>query len=453
MKKEHIKKMHDQAEKVFSYAENEMDYRESWRIFRIMAEFVEGYQFLSKLKNNVTILGSARLSADNKYSQVARELGALLGKADFCVLTGGGPGIMEAANRGAFEVKGKSFGLNIELPFEQILNPYVTGFTSFNYFFTRKVMLTSPASAFVIFPGGYGTLDEFFEIVDLMEQGMMQKVPVVLVGKEFWNPILQFLLKSPCSIGAVSENIVRSWKVVETAEEAFRLVKPTKDKPLICDLAPHSFQCMGNIDWKIFRIMSELVAGFEFLTSMKNNITVLGTKSISPRHRYYRSARELGNLLAEYGYMTLTGGGMGIAEATNMGAYQNDGVSVGLGLKIGDEVLLNKYLTKSLDFIFPFTRKLMVTAPSRGFVFFPGGFGTFHQLFEVLTLMQTGKMSRRPVVLFDHKFWGPLHTFIKEDLVHRFATISNEDDEFYQIVDNIDSVMEVMENSRPLKRK
>ena len=98
---------------------------------------------------------------------------------------------MEASNRGCFEVGGKSIGLNIELPFEQVLNPYVTRFTSFNYFFTRKVMLTSPANAFVLFPGGYGTMDELFEVVDLMQQGMIQNVPVVMVGKKFWNPLLR----------------------------------------------------------------------------------------------------------------------------------------------------------------------------------------------------------------------------------------------------------------------
>lgn len=454
MKKEHIKKMHEQAEKVFNYSEKEVDYRESWRIFRIMAEFVEGYQFLSDIQNNITVLGSARLAVDNKYCEIAHEFGRLAGKGGFSVLTGGGPGIMEAANHGAFEVDGKSFGVNIQLPFEQILNPYVNRFTSFSYFFTRKVMLTSQASAFVFFPGGYGTMDEFFEIVDLMEQGMLQKVPIVLVGKEFWNPLIEFIRKSCCALGAIDPKVVDSWSVVETAEEAYRLVKPMKNKPLTCEFAPQSFQCLGNgtMDWKIFRIMSELVAGFEFLTEVKNNITVLGTKSLSNRHRYYRAGQELGALLAEYGYMTLTGGGMGVAEAVNKGAFEQGGVSIGLGLKRGDELQMNKYLTSSLHFIFPFTRKLIVTAPSRAFVFFPGGLGSMHQMFEVLTLMQTKKMPRRPVILFDRKYWEPLHKFIKEELIHTFGTISPEDDELYQVVDSVDSIMEVIEQSKPLKK-
>jgi uncharacterized protein (TIGR00730 family) len=123
---------------------------------------VEGYQFLSGLKKEVTILGSARLPANNKYYKIAQELGNLLGKNGFTTITGGGPGIMEAANRGAFEAGGESVGLNIQLPFEQRINPYVKKSIAFYYFFSRKVMLTSPANAFVFFPGGFGTLDEFF---------------------------------------------------------------------------------------------------------------------------------------------------------------------------------------------------------------------------------------------------------------------------------------------------
>lgn len=453
MKKEHIKKMHEQAERVFNYAEKEIDYRESWRIFRIMAEFVEGYQFLSEMKNEVTILGSARLPVENKYCEIAHELGAILGKNEFSVLTGGGPGIMEAGNHGAFEVGGKSYGLNIELPFEQILNPYVNKFASFNYFFTRKVMLTSPATAFVMFPGGYGTMDEFFEIVDLMDLGMMQKVPIILVGREFWQPLLDFMSESPCSLGSVDPAQVKSWHVVETAEEAYEIIAPFKDKPLSPELKLSSFHHAGSQDWRIFRIMSELVAGFEFLTTVKNDITVLGSSHITPDQDYYQVAYELGSQLAQYGYMTLTGGGIGIAEAANKGAYENKGVSIGLGLQSGETIEMNKYLNKSLSFIFPFTRKLIVTAPSKGFVFFPGGLGTLHHLFEVLTLMQTKKMPRRPVILYDHKFWGPLHKFIKEELVSKFATISPEDDELYQMVDSLDSIIEVIENSRTMVSK
>src|SRR3989338_2150312 len=155
-----------------------VNYRDSWRIFRIITEMVEGYQFLSDLKNEVVILGSARIPPNDKYYKIAVELGRLLGKHGFATITGGGPGIMEAANKGAFEVGGESVGLNIQLPFEQRINPYVKKATAFYYFFTRKVMLTSPGNAFVFFPGGFGTLDEFFEVVDYMELGFMEKTPI-----------------------------------------------------------------------------------------------------------------------------------------------------------------------------------------------------------------------------------------------------------------------------------
>ncbi len=449
MRKSDIKKMHQQAAKVYNYPDNEINYRESWRIFRIMSEFVEGYQFLAGLEKEITILGSARFPEDDQYYKIARELGGLLGKNKCTVLTGGGPGIMEAANRGCYEVGGKSIGLNIQLPFEQVLNPYVTRFTSFNYFFTRKVMLTSPANAFVIFPGGFGTMDEIFEVVDLMQQGMIQKVPIVLVGKKFWTPLLNFLKKSCCQVGSIDKKIVNSWHVVDSAKEAYEIIKEVKDVKISCDLSPNTFQCVGNIDWRIFRIMSELVEGFEFLTNLKNDVTVLGTRHIDSKNPYYKKAYKLGEMLASYGFTTVTGGGGGVAEAVNKGAYDMQGSSVGLGLKMGEDTLLNEYLTESMTFHFPFTRKLIVTAPSKAFVFFPGGFGTLHQLFEVLTLMQTGKMPRRPVILFDREFWQSMHEFIKEVMVHDVHTITDDDDEIYQIVDNVDNIMKVIENWRP----
>src|SRR3989338_2813193 len=447
MRQEHIIKMHEQAKQAFGYSTHEIaDYRESWRIFRIMAEFVEGYQFLSQLEQDVTILGSARLSKDTEYYKIAYELGKLLGKNGFTVITGGGPGIMEAANRGAHEVGGKSAGLNIQLPFEQVLNPFVTKFTSFNYFFTRKVMLTSPANAFVFFPGGFGTMDEFFEVVDLMDLGMMHHVQVVLVGSSYWNTLLRFLELSCGKVDSVKKKKIRRWHVVDSAQEAFALLKDVEDTAHSCDLSPNNFHCVGNIDWKIFRIMAELVEGFEFLTQVRNDITILGTHAISQQSKYYVDARRLGQRMAQAGYTVVTGGKFGIAEAVNRGAFESGGESIGLGMEVQGHAELNPFLTKSLLFKFPFTRKLIVTAPSTAFVFFPGGFGTLHQLFEVLTLMQTKKMQRRPIILYDREFWQPLHEFIKTVFVHDVETVSDPDDELYQVVDEVDSIMAVLES-------
>lgn len=441
--------VHEQSAHPFGYALQPGDYREPWRIFRIMSEFVEGYEFLSELKNEITILGSARFKETSKYYEVARELGGKLAQKGFSVITGGGPGIMQAANQGAFEAKalneakGQSIGLNIQLPFEQVLNPFVTKATSFYYFFTRKVMLTSPANAFVYFPGGFGTMDEFFEVVDLIDLGFILPTPIVLVGKEFWNPLLDFLKKNSHHAEA-DQAWVDSWHVVDTADEAMKILSGITDRSDICALDPMSFHCSGNIDWKIFRIMAELVEGFEFVSNISQTVTVLGTKDIPSTSTYYQSARNLGAHLVQAGYSVMTGANKGVAEAANQGAFEHGGVSMGIAMQVRGKAFLNHYLTKSIQFNFPFTRKLILTTPTSAFVFYPGGFGTLHQLFEVLTLIQTKKMARVPVILVDHSFWSPLHSFIKGILVHDVDTINDEDDELYQIVDNEESVLKVL---------
>ncbi|MDP2684016.1 MAG: TIGR00730 family Rossman fold protein [bacterium] len=421
------------------------DYRDTWRVFKIMAELVEGYNFLSSLKNEITIFGSARLDPKNKYCVEAEKLAGLLARKGFTIITGGGPGIMEAANKGAFEAGGESVGLNIQLPFEQRINPYVKKSTAFHYFFTRKVMLASPSNAFVFFPGGYGTMDEFFEVVDLMDQGVMTKAPVVLVGKEFWQPLIDFLKGSCCRIGSITEGKILEWHLVDTAEEAFAFIKDVKEEIDICDISPNNFHCEGNIDWKIFRVMAELVEGFEFVTGLEKAVTILGTKSIGIESPYYNAAYSLGQKLAEKKYSVVTGGKFGTAEAANKGAFEAGGMSYGIGLKIGKRVEVNHYLNQSILFDFPFIRKLIVTAPTKALVFFPGGLGSMHHLFEVMTLMQTGKIPKIPLVLYDKKFWGKLFDFIDHMLVTKFETIIKKDERLLKVVDSIDEIIAEIE--------
>ena len=447
MRLEHIQKMQEQAKQSFGSAAKELgDYREPWRIFRIMAELVEGYQFLTQFESEVTIFGSARLKSSDPHYHVAEQLGKLLAKNGFTVITGGGPGIMEAANKGAAEAGGQSVGLNIQLPFEQVVNPYVQKCASFNYFFTRKVMLTSPANAFVFFPGGFGTMDEFFEVVDLMELGMMPRSPVVLVGKDFWQPLIDFLRASCVVIGSVENDMIASWHVVDTAEEAFVFLKDVHQEMPVCDISPNSFHCEGNIDWKLFRIMAELVEGLEFITGIVGGVTVLGTKSIEAANPYYMAAYDAGAAFAQKGYPVITGGKKGIAEAANKGAFEHGGLSVGIGMRVGQKTDMNPYLNKSILFSFPFTRKLIVTSPTKAFLIFPGGLGTMHQLFEILTLIQTKKMEKIPILLLDHSFWKPLHAYVKKIFVHNFETIESEDDELYQIVDHETNLVRVLED-------
>lgn len=198
----------------------------TWRIFRIMAEFVDGYDFLSKLSADITVFGSARLKEGDKYYDEARKLGGMMAGAGFSVVTGGGPGIMEAANRGASECGGESIGLNIQLPFEQRINEYVRHGMGFHFFFTRKVMLTSPSQAFVGFPGGFGTMDEVFEVLTLIQTKKMQQVPVILVGKDYWGKLEEFIVEQMLEAQeTISPEDRDLYHIVDTAEEAMDILK------------------------------------------------------------------------------------------------------------------------------------------------------------------------------------------------------------------------------------
>jgi uncharacterized protein (TIGR00730 family) len=173
--------------------EAQFTHTDPWRVLRITSEFVEGFDALAGLGPGVTLFGSARIKPDSPEYQAAMKVARLLGQAGFAIITGGGPGIMEAANRGAVEAGAKSVGLNIELPFEQEINPYVDISVQFRYFFTRKTMLVKYSEAFVIFPGGFGTMDELFESLTLIQTGKIKNFPVVLFGSSYWQGLLDWL--------------------------------------------------------------------------------------------------------------------------------------------------------------------------------------------------------------------------------------------------------------------
>lgn len=205
------------------------DFRGSlhWRVLRIMSELIEGWQFLADFKKTVTFFGSARFKEGERWYEEARKLGSMIVKEDFSVVTGGGPGIMEAGNRGAVEANGESVGINIQLPTEQRINPYVRKSTGFHYFFVRKLMLSYAARAYVFFPGGFGTLDEVFEILTLIQtKKVSEKIPVVLVGKEFWGPIHVWLQEEILGrMHAVDKEDLDLYTIVDTSEEAFEIIK------------------------------------------------------------------------------------------------------------------------------------------------------------------------------------------------------------------------------------
>src|SRR5436190_15288261 len=172
---------------------DEFLHTDTWRVFRIMGEFVQGFEELAHVTSGVAVFGSARTRPDHPEYQAAVETGALLARAGHSVITGGGPGIMEAANRGAFEAGGNSVGCNIELPHEQSSNPYLTVSIKFRYFFVRKMMFVKYSNAFIIFPGGFGTLDELFEALTLIQTRKIHNFPVILFGSAYWKEMLDWL--------------------------------------------------------------------------------------------------------------------------------------------------------------------------------------------------------------------------------------------------------------------
>ncbi len=194
--------------------------KDSWRIFRIMGEFVEGFEELSRLGPAVSFFGSARVAASDAMYQRCVETARLLGEAGFSIITGGGPGMMEAANRGAREANVTSVGCNIELPFEQGFNDFVDVGIEFRYFFVRKTMFVKYAEAFVIFPGGFGTLDELFEALTLIQTGKVRNFPVVLFGREYWGGLLDWLEERVGEEGKVGPEDLDLLYVTDSPEEA-----------------------------------------------------------------------------------------------------------------------------------------------------------------------------------------------------------------------------------------
>jgi uncharacterized protein (TIGR00730 family) len=193
--------------------------RESWKIFQIMAEFVEGFERLSSISPSVSVFGSARTHPDSPWYELGRTIGEQLSSAGFSVVTGGGPGIMEAANRGAYVGKSPSIGLNIMLPHEQGANPYQDVSLVFRHFFSRKVMFVKHASAYVVLPGGFGTLDELAEILTLVQTGKTRRIPIILVGQDFWSPLVDWFRDTLVTQGTISPEDLDLFCILDEPEQ------------------------------------------------------------------------------------------------------------------------------------------------------------------------------------------------------------------------------------------
>jgi len=198
---------------------------ETWRLFRIMAEFIEGFEVLSQVGDAVSIFGSARTPKSDKYYKMAEQAAFLLSKEGYAVITGGGPGIMEAANKGAKRAKGVSVGLNIRLPMEQKPNPYLDVLIEFRYFFARKVMFAKYAKAFVVFPGGFGTIDELIEGLTLVQTERIPRFPIVLVGKEYWSGLVKWVKTALLKNRAIDSEDLSLFTVVNKPEEVVSVIQ------------------------------------------------------------------------------------------------------------------------------------------------------------------------------------------------------------------------------------
>lgn len=207
------------------YVIDDLTMTDSWRMFRILAEFVDGFETLSQVQPAVSIFGSARVKPGEPAYEQAVEIARLLVQNGFNVISGGGPGVMEAANKGAAEAGGKSIGLNIQLPYEQKPNPYANVRLDFRYFFIRKVMFVKYAVAYVILPGGFGTLDELSEALTLIQTKRIKPFPVILVNRNYWKGLLDWMRKVVCPDGLISSEDLNIIQVIDEPEEVVRAIK------------------------------------------------------------------------------------------------------------------------------------------------------------------------------------------------------------------------------------
>ncbi|MDR0968975.1 MAG: TIGR00730 family Rossman fold protein [Lentimicrobiaceae bacterium] len=211
---------------------SEMKAHDSWSVFKIMSELVEGYEKLSKIGPCVAIFGSARTISGHPYYQFTEEIAYMLSKKGFGIITGGGPGIMEAGNKGARLAGGKSVGINIDLPFEQFPNPYIDSdkYIEMDYFFVRKVMFMRYAQGYIVMPGGFGTMDELFEAITLIQTHKLVKFPIVMIGKSYWGGLIDWIKETMLKENFIKEEDLEIFSVVETSEEAVKIIEDFYNK-------------------------------------------------------------------------------------------------------------------------------------------------------------------------------------------------------------------------------
>jgi len=231
---------------------------DSWRVFRIMGEFVEGFDTLAQIGPAISIFGSARTRPGDPEYKAARETAGLLAEAGFAVITGGGPGIMEASNRGAVEAGGLSVGCNIELPFEQGTNPWVRVSIHFRYFFVRKTMFVKYAEGFIIFPGGFGTMDELFESLTLIQTGKVRNFPIILFGSQYWSGLYEWVKTTMLTRGNINPEDLDFLQLTDSPEEAVRILVEAYERTRIeLELDPLTGDERGGFRGPVGRLANE----------------------------------------------------------------------------------------------------------------------------------------------------------------------------------------------------
>ena len=227
MKNENSRRPVDIKDKALAEAQfliDEFKVGDTWRIFKIMSEFVEGFERLAEVGPAVSVFGSSRAREGDPFYTKAQKFGSIMAENNIPVITGGGPGIMEAANRGAYDQGGTSVGINIELPFEQQPNKYTTQLITLKYFFVRKVLLVKYAQAFVIFPGGFGTMDECFEALTLIQTMKIKPFPIILVGSEYWGGLLNWIKEKMCGLSFIREDDYKTIELIDDIDEVKRVI-------------------------------------------------------------------------------------------------------------------------------------------------------------------------------------------------------------------------------------
>lgn len=226
----------DKVKKAFTEKSwNEIKTQDSWQVFKMMSEIVDGFEKMAKIGPCVSIFGSARTQPDNPYYELAEETAFQLTKRGYGVITGGGPGIMEAANKGAHRGNGRSVGLNIDLPFEQVDNPYIDKdkLINFDYFFVRKLMFVKYSQGFIVLPGGFGTLDELFEALTLIQTNKIGRFPIILIGSDYWGGLVDWIKKSMLTQKNISEKDLDLFHLVDSCEEAVQEIDNFYNKYLL----------------------------------------------------------------------------------------------------------------------------------------------------------------------------------------------------------------------------